>query len=85
MDVPWRVVGTAAPIPRHRLGYATTQPRSPSPCSVFFVTSAVRDDASDQMPISVGLGTFSYDMLTYVEDRPSSIDRILQDIDSNWI
>ena len=41
-------------------------------------------DASDQMPAAVGNGSFWKGVIDYVSQGPSSLDQILQTIDSSW-
>jgi alpha-glucoside transport system substrate-binding protein len=43
-----------------------------------------RFDASDLMPAAVGSGSFWTGMVKYMKEGPSSLDGILQDIDSSW-
>src|SRR5215204_5331718 len=41
-------------------------------------------DASDQMPVEVGSGSFWTGMVQYMQEGPDSLDGILQDIDDSW-
>jgi DNA-binding SARP family transcriptional activator/ABC-type glycerol-3-phosphate transport system substrate-binding protein len=43
-----------------------------------------RFDASDLMPVEIGQGMFWEGMLTYLDQGPMSVDRILEDIESSW-
>ena len=43
-----------------------------------------RFDGADLMPAAVGSGSFWTGMLDYVKSGPSSLDRILADIESSW-
>jgi alpha-glucoside transport system substrate-binding protein len=43
-----------------------------------------RFDASDLMPSSVGSGSFWTGMIKYIQDGPSSLDKVLADIEKSW-
>jgi serine/threonine protein kinase/ABC-type glycerol-3-phosphate transport system substrate-binding protein len=43
-----------------------------------------RFDASDLMPVEIGQGAFWEGMLTYLDEGPGSVDRILEDIEASW-
>lgn len=43
-----------------------------------------RFDASDQMPSAVGSGSFWTGMIQYVTKGPSSLDKVLSDIEKSW-
>lgn len=43
-----------------------------------------RFDASDQMPSAVGSGSFWSGMVKYVQNGPSSLDGVLNDIEKSW-
>jgi alpha-glucoside transport system substrate-binding protein len=43
-----------------------------------------RFDASDLMPAAVGSGSFWTGMIDYMKGGPSSLDKVLSDIESSW-
>jgi alpha-glucoside transport system substrate-binding protein len=43
-----------------------------------------RFDASDLMPASVGSGSFWTGMVKYIKEGPSSLDSVLNEIESSW-
>jgi alpha-glucoside transport system substrate-binding protein len=43
-----------------------------------------RFDASDLMPAAVGSGSFWTGMIDYMKGGPSSLDKVLQDIEDSW-
>jgi alpha-glucoside transport system substrate-binding protein len=43
-----------------------------------------RFDASDLMPAAVGSGSFWTGMVEYMKSGPSSLDKVLKDIDKSW-
>jgi alpha-glucoside transport system substrate-binding protein len=43
-----------------------------------------RFDASDLMPVEIGQGAFWEGMLTYLDEGPGSVDRILEGIEASW-
>jgi alpha-glucoside transport system substrate-binding protein len=43
-----------------------------------------RFDASDLMPAAVGSGSFWTGMVKYVQNGPSSLDGVLNDIENSW-
>jgi alpha-glucoside transport system substrate-binding protein len=47
-------------------------------------TGTGRFDASDLMPASVGQGSFWTGMVAYVKGGPSSLDKVLKDIEDSW-
>jgi alpha-glucoside transport system substrate-binding protein len=47
-------------------------------------TGTGRFDASDMMPGEVGAGSFWTGMVTYMQDGPSSLKSVLDDIEASW-
>jgi alpha-glucoside transport system substrate-binding protein len=43
-----------------------------------------RFDASDLMPTEVGAGSFWTGMVDYLKGGPSSLDKVLDDIEASW-
>jgi alpha-glucoside transport system substrate-binding protein len=41
-------------------------------------------DASDQMPTAVGSGSFWTGMVEYMQNGPSDLDKVLNDIEASW-
>ena len=45
---------------------------------------AFRFDASDLMPVEIGERAFWKGMLTYLDEGPGSVDRILAELEAAW-
>ena len=43
-----------------------------------------RYDASDLMPAEIGSGAFWTGMVDYIDSGPSSVDRVLAEIEAAW-